>query len=98
EGRLLLADALSWARRYQPRAVVDCATLTGAVVIGLGHTATAVMGNDEDLIAELRSAGEAADARLWPLPMWDEYHDLSKSDSADMKNTGGRPAGTITAA
>jgi leucyl aminopeptidase len=98
EGRLLLADALSWARRYQPRAVVDCATLTGAVVIGLGHTATAVMGNDEDLIAELRSAGEAADERLWPLPMWDEYHDLIKSDIADMKNTGGRPAGTITAA
>ncbi len=98
EGRLLLADALSWARRYQPAAVVDCATLTGAVVIGLGHTATAVLGNDEGLIASLTAAGEASDERVWPLPMWDEYHELIKSDIADMKNTGGRAAGTITAA
>jgi leucyl aminopeptidase len=97
EGRLLLADALSWARRYQPAAVVDCATLTGAVVIGLGHTATAVMGTDDALIASLRAAGEIADERLWELPLWDEYRDLIKSDIADVKNTGGRPAGSITA-
>jgi leucyl aminopeptidase len=97
EGRLLLADALSWARRYQPAAVVDCATLTGAVVIGLGHTATAVMGTDAALIEALRQAGEVADERLWELPLWDEYRELIKSDIADMKNTGGRPAGSITA-
>jgi leucyl aminopeptidase len=97
EGRLLLADALSYARRYQPAAVVDCATLTGAVVIGLGHTATAVMGTDEQLIASLIAAGERSDERLWQLPLWDEYRDLIKSDIADMKNTGGRPAGSITA-
>ena len=97
EGRLLLADALSWARRYQPAAVVDCATLTGAVVIGLGHTATAVMGTDAALIDELRRAGEVAGERLWELPLWDDYRDLIKSDIADVKNTGGRPAGSITA-
>ncbi len=97
EGRLLLADALSWARRYQPAAVVDCATLTGAVVIGLGHTATAVMGTDTALIDELRRAGEASGERLWELPLWDDYRDLIKSDIADVKNTGGRPAGSITA-
>ncbi len=97
EGRLLLADALSWARRYQPSAVVDCATLTGAVVIGLGHTASAVMGTDDALIARLRAAGEASGERLWELPLWDDYRELIKSDIADMKNTGGRPAGSITA-
>lgn len=98
EGRLLLADALSWARRYQPAAVVDCATLTGAVVIGLGHTATAVMGTSDELVGRLREAGERSGERLWELPLWDDYRDLIKSDIADMKNSGGRPAGTISAA
>jgi leucyl aminopeptidase len=98
EGRLLLADALSWARRFSPSAVVDCATLTGAVVIALGHTASAVVGTDAPLIAELLAAGETADERLWELPCWDEYREHIKSDIADMKNSGGRPAGTITAA
>jgi leucyl aminopeptidase len=98
EGRLLLADALSWARRFHPAAVVDCATLTGAVVIGLGHTASAVLGTDPELIHALQVAGEASGERLWELPLWDEYRELIKSDIADMKNTGGRPAGTITAA
>jgi leucyl aminopeptidase len=97
EGRLLLADALSWARRYQPAAVVDCATLTGAVVIALGHTVSAVMGTDAALIESLRQAGDVADERLWELPLWDEFRDLIKSDIADMKNTGGRPAGSISA-
>jgi leucyl aminopeptidase len=97
EGRLLLADALSWARRYQPAAVIDCATLTGAVVIGLGHTASAVMGNDDALIDEVIAAGERSGERAWPLPLWDEYRDLIKSDIADVKNSGGRPAGSITA-
>ena len=97
EGRLILADALSWARRYQPACVVDAATLTGAVVIALGHTAAAVMGTDEPLIAELRAAGDRAGELVWPLPMFEEYHDLIKSDIADMKNSGGRPGGSITA-
>ena len=97
EGRLLLADALSWARRYNPAAVIDCATLTGAIVIGLGHTASGVMGTDAALVAEVIAAGERAGERGWELPLWDEYRDLIKSDIADMKNTGGRPAGSITA-
>jgi leucyl aminopeptidase len=97
EGRLLLADALSWARRYNPAAVIDCATLTGAVVIGLGHTASGVMGTDPALVAEVLAAGERAGERGWELPLWDEYREHIKSDIADMKNTGGRPAGSITA-
>jgi leucyl aminopeptidase len=97
EGRLLLADALSWARRYSPAAVIDCATLTGAVVIGLGHTASGVMGTDPALVAEVLAAGVRAGERGWELPLWDEYRDHIKSDIADMRNTGGRPAGSITA-
>ena len=97
EGRLILCDALSWARRYKPAAVVDCATLTGAIVIGLGHTASGLMGTDPALVAELIAAGEAAGERVWELPLWDEYRELIKSDIADVKNTGGRPAGSITA-
>ena len=97
EGRLLLADALSWARRYNPSAVVDCATLTGAIVIGLGHTASGVMGTDAALVAEVIAAGERAGERGWELPLWDEYREHIKSDIADMRNTGGRPAGSITA-
>jgi leucyl aminopeptidase len=97
EGRLILCDALSYARRYNPACVVDAATLTGAAVVALGPIASAVMGSDEPLIEEVRAAGERAGERVWPLPMWDEYRDLIKSDIADMKNSGGRPAGTISA-
>ena len=97
EGRLLLADALSYARRYKPAAVVDAATLTGAVVTALGHSAIGLMGNDDALMEELRAAGERAGERAWPLPLWDDYRDLIKSDIADVKNSGGRPAGSITA-
>ena len=97
EGRLILCDALSYARRYQPARVVDLATLTGAMVIALGHTATGVMGTDDALIDQLRAAGERSGERVWPLPLWDEYRDLIKSDIADMKNSGGRPAGSISA-
>jgi len=98
EGRLLLADALSYAKRYGPACVVDAATLTGAVIIGLGHCASAVLGTDDALIGELRRAGERAGERVWELPLWDDYRELIKSDIADMKNSGGRPAGTISAA
>jgi leucyl aminopeptidase len=97
EGRLILADALSYARRYEPAAVVDIATLTGAIVVALGHIASGVMGTDEKLIEEIRAAGERAGERVWPLPLWDEYRDLMKSDIADVKNSGGRPAGSISA-
>ncbi|MGH7500019.1 MAG: leucyl aminopeptidase [Gemmatimonadales bacterium] len=97
EGRLILCDALSYAKRYQPAAVLDIATLTGAIVVALGHTATGVMGTDDGLIEEVRAAGERAGERVWPLPLWDEYRDLMKSDIADVKNAGGRPAGSISA-
>jgi leucyl aminopeptidase len=95
EGRLILCDALSYARRFKPAAVLDAATLTGAVVVALGHHAIGIMGNDEALLAEVRDAGERAGERCWPLPLWDEYRDLVKSEIADVKNSGGRSAGTI---
>lgn len=98
EGRLLLSDALDYARSFEPEAVVDCATLTGAVVVGLGHHASGVLGTDDDLVEELREAGEVAGERCWPLPLWDEYRKQLSSETADMNNVGGRPAGTITAA
>src|SRR5256885_2020060 len=97
EGRLILADALSYVRRFKPACVIDAATLTGAIVIGLGHTAVGLMGNDEQLMNEVRKAGELAGERCWPLPLWDEFRDLNKSDVADVKNSGGRAAGSITA-
>ncbi|MBV9774408.1 MAG: leucyl aminopeptidase [Gemmatimonadetes bacterium] len=97
EGRLILADALSYVRRFDPAAVIDAATLTGACVIALGHQASAAMGNDEALIEEIRAAGDRVGQRIWPLPMYDEYREQIRSDYADIKNSGGRPAGTITA-
>ena len=97
EGRLILADGLSYARRFKPACVIDAATLTGAVVVGLGHHASGLMGNDDNLMEEVRRAGELAGERCWPLPLWDEYREQNKSDVADVKNSGGRGAGTITA-
>ena len=97
EGRLILADALSYARRYEPAAVVDCATLTGACVVALGNHASGLMGNDEDLIAEVQAAGEASGERAWPLPLFDEYTEQIKGDTADIKNSGGRGGGALTA-
>jgi leucyl aminopeptidase len=98
EGRLILADALSFARRFNPACVLDAATLTGAVVVGLGPIASGLMGNDDALIEEVRRAGERAGERVWQLPLWDDYRELIKSEIADVKNSAGRPAGTITAA
>jgi leucyl aminopeptidase len=99
EGRLILADALDYARTvYNPAAMVDLATLTGSCVIALGYHAAAVLGNDDDLIEELRAAGNRAGERCWPLPLWDEYRRQLRSPIADIVNVGGRPAGTITAA
>lgn len=98
EGRLVLADVLSYARRFDPAVVIDAATLTGAVVIALGHTATGIFSRDEDLIGEVIAAGKRAGEPAWSLPLWDEYRELIKSDVADIKNSGGRPAGAVTAA
>jgi leucyl aminopeptidase len=98
EGRLVLADLLSFVRRYEPAAVIDAATLTGACVVALGHTATAVFGSDEALVQEVIAAGKRAGEPGWPLPLWDDYKELIKSDVADIKNSGGRAAGSITAA
>ncbi len=98
EGRLILADALAYARKqFAPKAMIDAATLTGAVVVGLGHEAIGLMGNNGDLMDEVRAAGERTGERCWPLPLWDEYRKQLDSDVADIKNVGGPPAGTITA-
>jgi leucyl aminopeptidase len=98
EGRLVLADCLSYARRFEPDVVIDAATLTGACVIALGHSASGVFSTDDGLVAEILAAGKRAGEPAWPLPLWDEYKDLIKSDVADIKNSGGRPAGAVTAA
>ena len=98
EGRLILCDALTYTERFEPAAVIDIATLTGACIIALGHQAGGLMGNDERLAQEIEHAGEASSDRVWRLPLWDEYQDQLKSNFADMANIGGRPAGTITAA
>jgi leucyl aminopeptidase len=98
EGRLILCDALTYAERYNPKAVIDIATLTGACVIALGNFTTGLMSNDDKLAQELLTAGELAADRAWQLPLWDEYQDLLKSNFADIANIGGRAAGTITAA
>jgi leucyl aminopeptidase len=98
EGRMVLADLLTYAKRFKPAAVVDAATLTGACVIALGNTATGVLGNRQELVNEVLAAAKAAQEPGWQLPLWDEYKELIKSDVADMKNSGGRGAGAITAA
>jgi leucyl aminopeptidase len=98
EGRLVLADVLAWVKRFDPAAVVDAATLTGACVIALGSNATGALGNDDRLVREVMRAATAAGEPAWQLPLWDEYRELIKSDVADLKNSGGRAAGTITAA
>lgn len=97
EGRLILADALSYAKRYEPAAVIDCATLTGACIVALGNHASGLMGNDEDLIAEVQTAGESVGEKSWPLPLFDEYTEQIKGDYADLKNSGGRGGGALTA-
>jgi leucyl aminopeptidase len=98
EGRLILADALTYAGRMEPRTVIDLATLTGACIIALGHEASAVFSNRDELARNLMRAGESSGERLWQLPLWENYGKQLKSEVADVKNTGGRPAGTITAA
>jgi leucyl aminopeptidase len=98
EGRLVLADALGYARTLKPQAVVDLATLTGAIKVALGKHAAGMFCNDERLSQRLSAAAEATSERVWPLPLWSEYEEQIKSDFADVKNTGGRSAGAIAAA
>lgn len=98
EGRLVLADLLVFAKRYNPAIAIDAATLTGAIVIGLGGHAVGVFSTDKSAADEVMAAGARAGEPGWPMPMWDEYKEQIKSDVADMKNTGGRAAGSITAA
>ena len=86
EGRLVLADALVYAQRYKPRAVIDLATLTGACIVALGHVAAAVVGTDQKLIDKLKQAGEAVGERVWQLPLFEEFEKALKSDIADLKN------------
>ena len=98
EGRLILADALTYAERYEPEAVVDIATLTGAMVIALGHVACGVFSNNDALGRALVAAGDDAFDRGWPLPLWDDYQDGLASNFADFANIAGRAGGSITAA
>jgi len=98
EGRLILCDALHYARRFHPAAVVDIATLTGACVVALGHHHSGVLGNDDALVRELLEAGRRADDRCWQLPLTEEYGEQLKSNFADFANVGGRDGGAITAA
>ncbi|MSP87143.1 MAG: leucyl aminopeptidase [Methylotenera sp.] len=98
EGRLILCDALTYVERFEPSAVVDIATLTGACVIALGHHASGLFSNNDALANELLQAGETALDRAWHMPMWDDYQPLLDSNFADMANIGGRAAGSITAA
>ncbi|MFH1750120.1 MAG: leucyl aminopeptidase [Candidatus Micrarchaeota archaeon] len=100
EGRLVLADALVYAARFKPKAVIDFATLTGACVVALGDVCAGIFGNDEKMIEKVRLSGERTGEKCWPLPLWREYDDKIKSDIADVKNIGNLPgdAGAITAA
>lgn len=98
EGRLILCDALTYAERFEPAAVVDIATLTGACVIALGHHASGLFSNQDHLAKELLAAGEQSLDRAWHMPLWDDYQPQLDSNFADMANIGGRAAGSITAA
>jgi len=98
EGRLILCDALSYCKKFDPEVVVDIATLTGACVIALGSHAAGLLGNDDELSQQLLAAGAYAGDRAWALPLWEDYQPQLDSNFADMANIGGREAGTITAA
>jgi len=98
EGRLILCDALTYTERFKPESVIDIATLTGACVIALGAHATGLLGNNDDVIEDIRKAADASGDRVWQLPLWDDYQEQLKTPFADMANVGGREAGTITAA
>ncbi len=98
EGRLVLCDALTYAEKFNPEAVIDIATLTGACVIALGRHPSGLLSNHPPLSHDLQNAGKHCGDRVWEMPLWEEYQDQLKSNFADMANIGGREAGTITAA
>ena len=99
EGRVVLADALHFARsEFEPDAMIDLATLTGACVVALGRWSSGVFGNDERLVERIRRAGEATAERAWPMPLWEEHREIIKGRVGDLKNAAGRNAGASTAA
>ncbi len=98
EGRLILCDALTYAERFAPAAVVDVATLTGACVIALGHVASGLFANDDRLADSIRRAADEVWDRVWRMPLWEDYQEQLRSNFADVANVGGRPAGAVTAA
>ena len=98
EGRLVLCDALTYAERYKPAAVIDVATLTGACVIALGPPASGLWSNDQPLADALLDAGQRSNDRAWQMPLWDDYAEMLHSNFADLANIGGRAAGAVTAA
>jgi leucyl aminopeptidase len=98
EGRLILCDALTYVEKFNPDVVIDIATLTGACIVALGRSPSAVLGNHSPLVNDLISSGKKIEDKVWELPLWDEYQDQLKSNFADMANIGGRDGGTITAA
>ena len=98
EGRLTLADALSYAKKYKPGLVIDIATLTGAIIVALGSKTTGLMANDQKLADDLLQAGLDSHDKAWQLPLWDEYQEQLDSNFADIANIGSKGAGSITAA
>jgi leucyl aminopeptidase len=98
EGRLILCDALTYVERFEPAAVIDIATLTGACVIALGHVASGLFANDDALAGDVTAAADTAWDRVWRMPVWEDYQEQLKSNFADFANIGGRPAGAVTAA
>lgn len=97
EGRLILADALDYAKKFDPQAVFDIATLTGAALFILGYSGAPILGNNRELVKRVEAASNATSERVWHLPIWDDHREQMKSSVADLVNSGGRPAGTIAA-
>jgi leucyl aminopeptidase len=98
EGRVILSDALDYASKGKPDVIIDLATLTGSCVVALGEFVAGLFTKDEALSKEIYSAGLVTHDRVWPMPMWDDYHEMIKSDIADVKNLGGKWGGAISAA
>lgn len=98
EGRLILADAIGYAKRFKPKAIIDIATLTGACSVALGNEAIAMMGNDRKLLDKIKKSADNTYERVWEMPLFDEYKEYIKSDIADIKNTGGKTGSLVTAA
>jgi leucyl aminopeptidase len=98
EGRLILADALDYADKFNPQAVIDIATLTGAALYILGYSGAPILGNHAGLLERIKVASEATAERVWELPIWDDFRNSLKSDIADIVNSAGKTAGTSTAA